>query len=82
MMRRMKHRLIMAPAALLAWLGNPLAALAQQEEREIVDARLEGYANNVTLEGGSTALTWVLFIVLALLALGPMFKDPKRTHLD
>jgi hypothetical protein len=81
MMRRMKHRLIMAGAALAAWLANPLAALAQ-DEREVVDARLEGYPTNVTLEGASTALTWVLFIVLALLALGALFKDAKRTHLD
>jgi hypothetical protein len=81
-MIRMKHRLIMACGALLAWLANPLAALGQAEEREIVDARLEGYPQNVTLEGGSTALTWVLFIVLAALALGGLFKDAKRTHLD
>jgi hypothetical protein len=83
-MRRMKHRLIMACGALLAWLANPLAALAQQDQADRVplDARLEGYPQNVTLEGGSQALTWVLFIVLALLALGGLFKDAKRTHLD
>jgi hypothetical protein len=80
----MKHRLIIACGALLAFVANPLVALAasQEPEREVVDARLEGYTSNVTLEGGSAALTWVLFIVLALLALGALFKDAKRTHLD
>ena len=82
MMNRMKHRLIMGAGALFVLLASPLSALAQPEEREILDARLEGYPHNVTLEGGSTALTWVLFITLALLALGGLFKDAKRTHLD
>ena len=79
----MKHRLIMACGSLLVLLANPLSALAQDEaERTILDARLEGYKSNVTLEGGSSALTWILFIVLTLLALGGLFKDAKRTHLD
>jgi hypothetical protein len=73
---------------LLIVVSAPTAALAQPEEREIIDARLEGYAAeknqpvNVTLEGGSTALTWVTFTVLAVIGLGAMFKDAKRTHLD
>ncbi len=76
MMRFMKHRLIMACGALLAWLATPLSVLAQDAEPpEPIDARLEGYAANVTLESGSTAFTWILFIVLALVALGGLFKD-------
>lgn len=82
MMHRMNHRLITTGAALLAWLAVPLSALAQEQDREILDARLEGYAHNVTLEGGSNAFTWILFIILALLALGGLFKDARRTHLD
>ena len=81
MIDHMKHRLIMACGSLLVLLANPLSALAQEADREILDARLEGYPSNVTLEG-SSALTWILFIVLALLALGGLFKDAKRTHLD
>jgi hypothetical protein len=77
----MKHRLIMTCGALLAWLATPLSALAQDEDREILDARLEGYPSNVTLDS-SSALTWIVFIILALLALGSLFKDAKRTHLD
>ena len=53
----MKHRLIMACGSLLVLLANPLSALAQEADREILDARLEGYPSNVTREGGSSALT-------------------------
>lgn len=73
----------MGLGALLGWLASPLAVLAQDaEEREPIDARLEGYASNVTLDSGSSAFTWILFIILAVLALGGLFKDAKRTHLD
>ncbi len=78
----MKRRLITWYGTALVLLSSPLAATAQDEETVYYDARLEGYAAPVTLEGGSTALTWVLLIVLTLLALGGMFKDAKRTHLD
>jgi hypothetical protein len=82
MMRGMKHRLIMLCGALLVMLSSPLVALAQDADREITEARLEGYPQVVALEGGSTALTWVLLIFLAALALGGLFKDAKRRHLD
>ena len=85
MMARMKQRVIQAGIALLAMLATPLSVLAQrqgEEEREIVDARLEGYASNVTLDSGSTGLTWVVFIILTIICLGGLFKDAKRTHLD
>jgi hypothetical protein len=83
MMRGMKHRLIMLCGSLLV-LMVPLVALAapQEQEREILEARLEGYPQVVALEGGSTAFTWILLIVLTLLAIGALFKDAKRTHLD
>ncbi len=82
MLRIMKRRLIMGYGTALVLLFSPMVALAQDEERTAFDARLEGYAQPVALEGGSSALTWILFIVLAVLALGGMFKDAKRTHLD
>ena len=78
----MKRRLISWCGATLVLLSSPLVALAQDDETVYYDARLEGYAAPVTLDSGSNALTWVLFIILALLALGGMFKDAKRTHLD
>ena len=84
MMDLMKQRMIRAGFALMAMLATPMAALAQRggEEREVLDGRLEGYASNVTLEGGSTGLTWVVFIILTIVCLGGLFKDAKRTHLD
>lgn len=85
MMAGMRQRAIQAGFALLSLLATPLAVLAQRqgdEEREFVDGRLEGYATNVTLDSGSTGLTWVMFIILAVICLGGLFKDAKRTHLD
>ena len=84
MMVPMKHRVTQALFALMAMLATPIAALAArpEAEREIVDGRLEGYASNVTLEGGSTGLTWVVFIILTIICLAGLFKDAKRTHLD
>ena len=61
----------------------PRAALARDEgEREIYDARLEGYQTPVSLDSGSTALTWLLLIVLTGICVGVMFMNPKRSHLD
>src|SRR5206468_11166493 len=53
---------LLTPAMLLARPAEP--------EKDIVDGRLEGYAKNVTLEGGSTALTWVLLVFLGAIAVG------------
>jgi hypothetical protein len=70
-------------AALLVVFMAPAMALARQsEEREIVDARLEGYARDVTLHGGGTGLVWLLFVVLGIIALAVLFKSAHRTHLD
>ena len=65
----------------LAAVLAPAAALAQEEEVER-DARLEGYASNVGLDNDSTALMWILLIFLGALAMGVMFKNARRTHLD
>ena len=68
-------------ACLWAFTLAPAAALAQEEEVER-DARLEGYASKVALDNDSTALMWILLIVLGALAMGVMFKNARRTHLD
>ena len=83
MMRTMKRKLMTAALA-AAMLAVPAAALARDEEKEheVYDARLEGYKENVTLEGGSVGLTWVLLIVLGAIGMAGLFKDAKRTHLD
>ena len=77
-------RLLTWSCAIYFTLLTPALLLArpQEPEKEIVDGRLEGYAKNVTLEGGSTALTWLLLVFLAVIAVGVMFKNAKRTHLD
>jgi hypothetical protein len=67
---------VAAATALLA----PAAALAQEEV--IRDARLEGYETNIFVENDSTALTWLFFVLLGVLALIGFFKNAKRTHLD
>jgi hypothetical protein len=80
---RMCGRLVLA-AALLGGPAMVRPALARDEEpeREIVDARLEGYKENVTLPPSSSGLTWVLLVVCGTIALMGLFKDAKRTHLD
>jgi len=60
---------------------TPSPARAQDEEVKI-DARLEGYQGNVSVENQSTALIWLLFVFLGVVALAALFKDAKRTHLD
>ena len=60
----------------------PVVAFAQQEERQIYDARLEGYGGGTTLDLTSSALTWLFVFVLGIICLGVMFMNPKRSHLD
>ena len=66
----------------VAGLLMPAVALAQDEAVKN-DARLEGYQTKVAIDSGdSTALTWLLLVFLSMVALGVMFKNAKRTHLD
>jgi hypothetical protein len=83
MMPIMKRRLLICVFLLLPVLSAPAISFGRppKEEREIVDARLEGYDKNVSIEGG-TALTWLMFIFLGAICMGVMFKNAKRTHLD
>jgi hypothetical protein len=70
-------------AVLVALPGSLLVvspAAAQEEKTN--DARLEGFTGDVKVENDSTALVWLFLILLAVVALSPLFKDAKRTHLD
>ena len=67
--------------ATFAVAAAPTIALAQEEDVK-VDARLEGYQTSVTVSNQSTALMWLLFVFLGVVALAVLFKDAKRTHLD
>jgi len=73
--------LLLACLCLSAVVLAPTSARAQEEEVK-VDARLEGYQGTVSVENQSTALIWLLFVFLAVVAVGVLFKDAKRTHLD
>ena len=81
MNRAIRNKLIAFAIVFLNILFTPVMALAQ-EESKMYDARLEGYARGVTLEGGSTALLWLLLIVLCAIVVGVMMKNANRSHLD
>jgi hypothetical protein len=91
MMTARRHKLrkwIVPLLGLVAWAGVPLTpapssrAMAQELEIE-TDARYEGYGQDkVTIEESNSAMTWVGFTILCLIALLGLFKDAKRTHLD
>jgi hypothetical protein len=90
MMWGMKHRVLGLCLAVLAVLWVPAKTLAapRDEDREIVDARLEGFgaadssAQSVTLESGGTTLSWFMLVVLSGVCLGVLFMNAKRSHLD
>lgn len=83
MIAGMKARLIGICVALANLVWTPLLwAKSSEPEAEVVDARLENFPQNVTLEGHSTALTYFLLVFLAAVCLAGLFKDAKRTHLD
>lgn len=80
--RRFSRWLSAICMAVVLTLGAPGTASAQEDDADkIVDARLESYSKSVTV-GGSTALMWVLLLVLGIVCVGPLFMNSKRTHLD
>jgi hypothetical protein len=60
----------------------PMSAMADDSKPETYDGRLDDYNRQVTLQGGSTALTYFIWVGLGVAAVIVMFKDAKRTHLD
>jgi hypothetical protein len=80
MMGNMKQRTLGLLVAAALVLAQPVMLLA--DEAKSYDARLEGYTSNVTLDGGSTALMWLLFIGLMAACMGVLFKNANRSHLD
>jgi uncharacterized membrane protein len=77
-----KRWMLAAALAMLLVASAPRSAMAEEDEPTVYDARIQGYDKNVQLDSGTTALTWVLLIVLTIVTLGVLFKDAKRTHLD
>ena len=81
----MKHRLYGWCIAMVVLLASPAMTLARkyEEEKEIIDARLEGYqGTGVSLPSSGSALMWLLLLFLAGITVAVMFKDAKRSHLD
>ena len=75
--------LVVTACTFLVVYGYPvLAFAAAEEEVEGRDARLEGYANKVAMDTGGLGLTWIMFIVLAVIGVSALFKSAKRSHLD
>ena len=77
---RVEAKILAGVLAVLFILATPARLLADEEIKS--DARIEGYTTNVTLDAGSTALMWLLYILVGLVCLSVLFKDAKRTHLD
>lgn len=69
-------------AAVASIPATARASSSDSEAPTIYDARLQGYSQNVQLDSGSTALSWLLLCALGVICLGVTFKDAKRTHLD
>ena len=76
-----RARASLVAAAIGLSLLWPAPAPAQEEEVKY-DARLDGYETKMHLDSDNTALTWLLLVALSMVALGVMFKNAKRTHLD
>jgi hypothetical protein len=74
--------LIVTVCTLMVVYGHPVLAFAQDEEGEKRDGRLEGYAQKVAMDSGGLGLTWIAFIVLAVIGVSALFKSAKRSHLD
>ncbi|HEY7089369.1 MAG TPA: hypothetical protein VH518_14830 [Tepidisphaeraceae bacterium] len=89
MRQKLRKALICVVGILLVLLPTSVVR-AQDASDKIYDARLEGYTEGaqnsnsltVTLESSSTALMWLLLVVMAGICVGVMFKNAKRTHLD
>jgi hypothetical protein len=74
--------LVVSVCTFMVVYGHPILAFAQDEEGERRDARLEGYATKVAMDTGGLGLTWIAFILLAVIGVSALFKSAKRSHLD
>jgi hypothetical protein len=82
---RLGTPMVIAVCTFIVVYGHPALAFAAQvydEADEARDARLEGYASKVAMDTGGMGLTWIGFIVLAVVGVSALFKSSKRSHLD
>lgn len=66
---------------LLVVTASPVFAQQQQVNPDM-DARLTGYTNRIIFEPPSVSGAWFLLSGLGLIAIGPLFLNAHRTHLD
>jgi hypothetical protein len=84
MMFRMGRRRL-AICLLLASLAIPATVVrADDSDLPDYDARTQGYAAGVPthMEDSGTIGAWFIFVPLAAVALGVLFKNAKRSYLD
>jgi len=80
----------------LTVLARPVPVRAE-DDPDKRDARLEGFTQvdpdiksdppkymdrTVALEKSGTGGTWVIFVLIVVIAMAALFKNAKRTHLD
>ena len=82
MTRAFRKALIRSLIAVVLLAPSFVLARSQEPERDLLDARYEGYSQVTTLESNSSAMTWVLLIILGAVTVMGLFKNSKRTHLD
>ncbi|MGA3067324.1 MAG: hypothetical protein ABSF29_10800 [Tepidisphaeraceae bacterium] len=73
------RRVIFAIGFLLVMM-TPMWALA--DDTAAVDGRFNAYGKTVALPPGGTGVYWVLLVPLTVIAVGGLFKDARRSHLD
>ncbi len=78
MMSVMRPRFYLLLSALMA-IVLPIIALADDD---MGDPRLDGFPKPAALKDGGAFGLWFLVIVLAVLCIGVLFKNPNRSHLD
>jgi hypothetical protein len=77
----MQRHLFTVALAVMAVAMLPMTVLA--DAIPDYDGRLDGYNGiSPTVDGGSTALQWLLLIGLSAVAFGVLFKNSNRSHLD
>jgi len=79
MIRVMIRRILLTTLVLSLFAGS---ASAQEDEEKQPDARFEHYSKPVALGAGGTALTWFMFVFVAVVGTAGLFRNARRTHLD
>ncbi|HSU67138.1 MAG TPA: hypothetical protein VLJ39_09715 [Tepidisphaeraceae bacterium] len=77
----MKLRRFIAATVLAVVLATSGAARAANEPDPTHDARTEGYGASVQVDG-STALLWIMYVFVSIIAVSALFKDSKRARTE